>query len=149
MRPRMTPARRSAPSATHPALALGLAAAFLLASGCARGTSEVEPPRGEGQPTESLATVLAHADSSFRDADYREAQKAYEEAIRLDPDHGPATTNLANCYLKNRAVRKAEGLLKAYLARHPDEVAARLVLARAFVRQGELGQSADALRFVL
>ncbi len=138
----MTLVRRSARPRASRGPALVLAAVLLQGSGCARGTSE-------GERTDSLATILAHADSSFLDGDYREAESAYEAAVRRDPDNGPATTNLATCYLKNRAVRKAQDLLNAHLGRHPDDIAARLVLARVFVRQGELGPAADALRSVL
>ena len=106
-------------------------------------------PPVPGTPSESLSTILAHADSSFRDGDYVEAQNAYEQALQIDPAQSRATANLATCYLKNRVVKKAESLLIGFLARHPDDAGARLVLARVYVRQGELGPAADSLREVL
>ncbi len=120
--------------------------------GCNEGARDGAAPAPGDAPavgTESLATLLAHADSSFSDGDYAEAQSAYEQALRLDPEQARATSNLATCYLKNRIVKKAETVLTDFLARHPDDAGARLVLARVFVRQGELPQAADALRAVL
>src|SRR6266568_2206350 len=119
-------------------------ALFLVAlAGCGAGA-----PTG-GAPAESLPTVLTHADGSFRDGDYAEAQSAYEQALRIDPEQSRATANLATCYLKNRIVKKAETLLQGFLERHPDDAGARLVLARVYLRQGELGPAADSLREVL
>lgn len=138
------------------AIALVLAAACACGGG-ARETGAPGPAGGAlapaagtaARPTESLATILQHADSSFRDGDYVEAQKAYEQAVQLDPEQPRSTANLATCYLKNRATRKAQELLLGFLDRHPDEAAARMVLARVYVRQGELGPAAGALRQVL
>jgi len=130
------------------AFAVALLLVGLLGCGGRVGDSGAPPP-GAGASTESLETILMHADSSFRDGDYAEAQGAYEQALRVDPEQSRATTNLATCYLKNRIVKRAEVLLQGFLARHPDDAGARLVLARVFVRQGELGQAADSLRAVL
>lgn len=128
-----------------------LAAALVCAAACtcAGDGREAGAPPPAAPPGESLQTILSHADSAFRDGDYVEAQKAYEQAVRIDPDQARATTNLATCYLKNRLVRKADDLLKEYLSRRPQEAGARLVLARVLVRQGELGPAAEALREVL
>src|SRR2546428_9138712 len=99
-------------------------------------------PGAPSPPSESPPTILAHADSSFRDGDYVEAQNAYEQALQLDPEQSRVTANLATCYLKNRIVKKAEALLQGFLGRHPDDAATRLVLARVYVRHGELGPAA-------
>lgn len=130
--------------------ALGL----LLAAACACGGGGAPAGSGEAAntgapPAESLQTILQHADSSFQDGDYVEAQKAYEQALQIDPGQSRATANLATCYLKNRTVKKAQELLLSYLANHPDDPAAHMVLARAYVRQGELGPAAGELRQVL
>jgi len=113
-------------------------------SGCAGGD------RGTGPtPPGSLQSILGRADASFRDGDYAEAQVAYEQAGRIDPDQSNATANLGVCYLNNGMVRKAQVLLEAFLARHPEDVPTRLVLARTLLHQGELGPGAAALREVL
>ncbi len=123
---------------------LGLALAALC--GCAAGT-----PDGTGvqAPRESLGTILAHADSAFREGDYDEAQRAYEEALAAGPGDARIVASLGTCYLKTRQVKKAEALLKDHLARRPDDAGPLLVLARVYIRQGELAAAAGALRAAL
>jgi superkiller protein 3 len=118
-------------------------------SGCPGGGPETGPSTAAARPTESLQTILSHAEDTFRDGDYLEAQMAYEQAVQIDPDQSRATVNLATCYLKNRLVRKAQDLLEQFLARHPDDPAARLVQARTLMRVGDLGAAAQALRQVV
>ncbi len=113
------------------------------ASGCPSGTPQKIAP---GSSDEGLKAVLLHADNAFREGDYREAQLAYEEAVRIAPGHRRATANLATCYFRNRKEKKAEVLLAGHLERHPDDVASRLLLARVMIRQGELERAAEALR---
>lgn len=130
-------------------------AGLLLAAICACGEGDRQagsgeaPRRADAPPAESLQTTLQHADSSFRDGDYDEARKAYEQVLQISPGHPQATPNLATCYLKDRAVKKAQDLLLAYLAGHPEDPSALMVLARARMRQGELGPASEALRQVL
>src|SRR5262245_32757140 len=124
-------------------LASALLPAVLL--GCPGGTTQA--PGGEAEA--SLATALAHGDSAFRDSDYDEAQTAYEHALQIEPDNARAVAALGTCYLKNRQVKKASDLLSDHLRRHPENAAARLVLARAFLRQAEYGPAAGAPREVL
>jgi len=118
-------------------------------AGCPGGGPETGPSTPAARPTESLQTILSHAEDAFRDGDYPEAQMAYEQAVQIDPDQSRATVNLATCYLKNRLVKKAQELLEGFLARHPDDPAARLVQARTLMRVGDLGAAAQALRQVL
>jgi len=115
-------------------------------AGCPGGSTQA-PGGGEAEAT--LATALAHADSAFRDADYDEAQSAYEHALRVHPDHPRAVAALGTCYLKNRQVKRAGDLLADHLRRHPDNTAARLVLARALLRQAEYRAAAEELGKVL
>jgi tetratricopeptide (TPR) repeat protein len=127
------------------AAALGLAA--LLAACSApppTGAAPAHPFAGE-----SLETILRHADAAFTGQDYAEAEPAYEEAVRLDPEHRQAAANLGTCYLQNRKVRKAREFLEGFLARHPEDLGARLVLARVFLRQGESARAAEILDGVL
>jgi predicted Zn-dependent protease len=132
-----------------PLVGLLLAATCACAQGDRQGgPSEASRP-ADAPPAESLQTTLQHADTSFQDGDYSEARKAYEQVLQISPGHPRATANLATCYLKDRAVKKAQDLLLAYLAGHPDDPAALMVLARARMRQGEMGPAADALRQVL
>src|SRR5947208_8812230 len=115
-------------------------------AGCAGEGRDAGRPAPEARSGESLQTILAHAEESFRDGDYVEAQMAYEQAVQIDPEQSRATVNLATCCLKNRLVKKAQDLLEGFLARHPDDPAARLVQARTLMRVGDLGAAAQALR---
>lgn len=121
----------------------------LLAAGCAGGDREGGGPGPPAASSESLDIILSHAHSSFQEGDYVEAQNAYEEAVQIDPNLSRPTANLATCYLKNRLVKKAHDLLQSFLARHPEDAGARLVLARVLVRLGDLEGAGAALRKVL
>src|SRR5258705_270283 len=126
----------------RPALVLVTALGAVVCA-CSEGGTPGRP--AEAAPVESLQTTLAHAETSFRDGDYVEAQKAYESALAIDKEQSRATTNLATCYLKNRMVKKAEDLLQAFLSRHPDDATARLVLARVEMRLRNLDGPGQAL----
>jgi tetratricopeptide (TPR) repeat protein len=126
-----------------------VAVAALAASACAGGSGD---PKRDHRPVtagDSIETALQHAESSFKDGDYEEAQVAYEAAIAIQPDHPQAISGLATCYLKTRQVKKAHEMLTGYLARNPQNAGARLVLARALVRQAQFQEAAVELRRVL
>jgi len=125
--------------------------AFLCAAlaGCTGGGREEGDTAPAPVSSESLQTILTHAEQSFRDGDFMEAQGTYEQALRIDPEASRTIVNLATCYLKNRQVKKAQDLLAGYLGRHPDDPAARLVQARTLMRLGDLEGSAGSLRRVL
>ena len=124
-----------------------LVTALVLAlSSCSGGAKPDDPGSAPSLP---LETLLAHADGAFRDGDYREAQKTYEEALALAPEDGLVVSRLATCYLKNRVVKKADSVLTDYLSRHPSDQRALLVQARVQIRQGRLEPAAAALRAVL
>jgi len=129
-----------------PLLVGSLLAGFLAA--CAGGSREGATP-SPAAATDSVETALQHAESAFKDGDYVEAQKAYEEALRIAPDHPRAVVGLSTCCLKNHQVKRAHDLLADHLTRHPENTAARLVLARTLVRQAEFPAAAEQLRVVL
>ena len=129
--------------------AVAAALAGVLLACCSGGGRESGRPVPGSPATESLQTILTHAEESFRDGDFVEAQTAFEQAVQIDPEQSRATASLATCYLKNRLVKKSQDLLDAYLSRHPDDPAARLVQARTLMRMGDLGAAADSLRRVL
>ncbi len=129
------------------ALRLALSGCLLAwAAGCSGGSPEGPAP--EARP-ESLQTILTHAESAYRDGDYVEAQGAFEQALKIGPDDPRSVAALGTCYLKNRQIRKAQEMLEAHLARLPGNTAARLVLARVLIRQGELVPAAASLRTAL
>jgi superkiller protein 3 len=120
----------------------------VLLGGCG-GQPPAPPDPGSPFAGESLPTILAHADSAFREGEYVEAQAAYEEAIRIDPENSGATANLGTCLLHNRQIRRAREVLEAFVSRHPEDVPTRLVLARVFIRQADLERAAALLEAIL
>ena len=128
-------------------LVIGLAAT-LPACGGSGGPAAPGAPSGEFAG-ETLPAILEHAERAYREGDFIEAQKTLEEVLRRDPDNLRAAAPLANCYLKNRAIKKADDLLRDWVVRHPDDIEVRLVQARVFLRLADLDSAAAALRAVL
>jgi tetratricopeptide (TPR) repeat protein len=134
---------RIGPSAPAAVLAL------VLGSAACTQREPAAPVPARPYAGESLTTVLAHADTAFREGDHDEAVPAYEEALRRDPENSRATANLGTSYLLGRQVLKARELVEGFLVRHPEDVPNRLVLARILLRQAELEPAAAALAAVL
>ncbi|MFQ5876841.1 MAG: tetratricopeptide repeat protein [Acidobacteriota bacterium] len=119
---------------------------MLFAAGCSGGpTGPPEPAR----PRDSLRTILTHADNAFREGDYVEAQSTYEQALQINPEDRHVIPRLGTCYLKNRLIRRAEDLLVSHLTGDPDDVRARLVLARVYIHQARLQDAGRELEIVL
>jgi tetratricopeptide (TPR) repeat protein len=104
---------------------------------------------GATGPGSSVAAGLAHGDEAYRVGDYPEAQTAYQEVLRLDPDQPHAVAALATAWLKTNQVKTAEDLVAAYLGRRPGDLNARLVLGRTLIREGDYPRAAEALETVL
>ncbi len=141
------------PGVRGTAAALILAAALVpMLSACGRAGSPVAPatpPPADDFAGESLASIQEHAERAYREGDFAEAQKALEEIRRRDPENRFAPAPLANCYLKGRAIKRADDLLRDWIAAHPEDIEARLVQARVFLRLGDLESAAGTLRAVL
>ena len=133
------------PHRAHPCAAL-LCAGLLL--GCAGGGAQQSGGEAAGGP-EAYGTAMQHAESAFKEGDYDEAALAYKAALAARADDPQAVAGLGTCELKTRQVVKAEELIKDHLTRHPENVAARLILARALLRQADLPGAAAELNKVL
>ena len=120
-----------------------------VSSGCARDERGTGPTAPGARPSEALQSLLSRAETAFQDGDYAEAVVPYEQAGQIEPDESRITANLGICYVNLGMLRKAQTFLQAFLARHPEDVPARLLLARTLLHQGELGPGAAALREVL
>ena len=130
-------------------LAACLVAALVLVLSSCSGGGGTGPDDPGSAPSVPIETLLAHSDGAFRDGDFKEAQKTYEQALALAPEDGHIVSRLATCYLKNRFVKKADAILADYISRHPSDQRALLVQARVQIRQGRLEPAAAALRAVL
>jgi tetratricopeptide (TPR) repeat protein len=119
--------------------------ALVLGGGCAGGSSG---GKDKVDASEALAAALEHGEAAFKDGEYAEAGKAFEEARRLQPDNQRAVVAGATCFLKTHQVKGAHDLLVDYLGRHPGDVAARLTLARTLLRGADFDAAAVELRKV-
>ena len=129
-----------------------LAVALIAApAGCGRSAPPPERPVAAGTDfaNESLPVILQHGERAYREGEFREAQPAFEEILRRDPENRRVVAPLASCYLKTRAIKRANDLLEQWLARHPDDTEARLVQARVYLRLGDYERAGEALRRVL
>jgi tetratricopeptide (TPR) repeat protein len=115
--------------------------------GCAGGGAQ-QGNESTGGP-EAYGTAMQHAESAFKDGDYDEAAVAYKAALAARADDPQAVAGLGTCELKTRQALKAQELIKDHLTRHPENVAARLILARALLRQADLPGAAAELDKVL
>jgi len=122
----------------------GLLAIALLA-GCAGGSGGGSQKADAG---EALQAALDHGEAAFKDGEYAEAEKAFAEARRLQPDNARAVVAGATCLLKTHQVQGAHDLLTSYLRGHPGDAAARLTLARTFLREADFDAAAVELRRV-
>jgi tetratricopeptide (TPR) repeat protein len=129
------------------ALVVGVFLCVAPALGCAGGSTQQGGDGGAGP--EAYGTAMQHADAAYKEGDYDEAALAYEAALKARPDDPGAVTGLGTCELKTHQVVKAQEMLRDHLTRHPDNVAARLVLARALLRQADLPAAAAELNKVL
>ena len=126
--------------AAHPLLLL----LILALPGCPGGSQE--PARDSDA---DIDAILAHAEGSFRAGEYGEARAAYEKVLQARPDDPRVMAPLGTCYLKTHQVKTAGELLAGHLKSHPENTAARLVLARALIRQAEFDAAATQLQQVL
>lgn len=115
--------------------------------GCAGGGSQQDGESATGP--EAYGTAMQHAEGAYKEGDYDEAAVAYQAALQARPDDPVAVAGLGTCELKTRQVLKAQELLRDHLTRHPENGAARLVLARALLRQADLPGAAAELKKVL
>src|SRR5262245_19257145 len=106
-----------------PAAAGLTALLFGLLIGCAGGSGG---GKDKVDGAEALAAALDHGEAAFKDGEYAEAEKAFAEARRLQPDNARAVVAGATCMLKTHQVKAAHDLLTSYLAAHPGDAAARL-----------------------
>jgi len=133
----------------HVLLRALVASAACVLSACAGGSGDRGHDGASAPSGDTIETVLQHAEAAFKDGDYVEAQVAYEAALAIQPNHPQAIVGLGTCYLKNRLVKKAQEMLTGYVARNPGNTAARLLLARVLVRQGQFEDAAVELRRAL
>jgi tetratricopeptide (TPR) repeat protein len=79
---------------------------------------------------------LAAGQTLERQERLADAEKEYQEALRLDPA-SEALTGLANVYMRGRRFPEAEEYLRRLVAEHPQEAAVHLQLGRVLAAQNK------------
>jgi len=100
---------------------------------------------GPDHPATSYLRGLVH----FRQAEYTDAQTAFQESLNRNPDFQPAVFFLGATYLAQQQWRQAEVQLQTYLRAHPDSDDAARLLAQAQLGRGDADSAEPLLRAVL
>jgi tetratricopeptide (TPR) repeat protein len=66
-----------------------------------------------------------------------QAEKEYQQALRIDPNSSDANTALANLFMRQRRFSEAEPLLRKLLAVHPNDAGVHFQLARMLAIAGK------------
>ena len=126
-----------------------------LVTGCARQPQTDKSSAADQTllPAQASAVNGAETDCSYfyflwgRHAElneqYEEALQAYEKALICDEQASYIARKLPIILLRLHREDEARQRLLAYLAEHPDEVAARLLLARIYIRQKLFARAAN------
>ncbi|MCW5205353.1 tetratricopeptide repeat protein [Desulfobulbus sp. F5] len=77
---------------------------------------------------------------------YEAALEAYEKALICDPDADFVISKLPLLLLRMDRRDEAAIKLKEYLARHPEDTASRMLLAKVFISDGKLAEAAEQYR---
>ncbi len=88
------------------------------------------------------------AELSYKTGNFREAEKAFEKAIRLRPENGDLYNNLAWTYIQQRRrLEKTEELVRKAMELTPSNRAYYLdTLGMALLRQGRVSEAIEALK---
>lgn len=88
------------------------------------------------------------AELSYKSGSFREAEKAFEKAIRLRPENGDLYNNLVWTYIKQgRRLEKAEGLVRKAMELTPSNRPFYLdTLGMVLLRQGRVREAVEALK---
>ena len=101
------------------------------------------------RPTEALnrkGEIFAHYQM------YNRAIAIYSMVIRMDPNHLQGMLNIATAQYNNGAPQRTISILERLLVTHPNHehiVAHRVLLARAYVKNGNLGNGLKNLEFAI
>lgn len=95
-----------------------------------------------------FTSYLRLAELSYRNKDYREAEKAFEKAIKLRPENGDLYNNLAWVYIQQGSkLGRAEGLVKKAMELTPSNRPYYLdTLGMILLGQGRVDEAVEALK---
>ena len=111
------------------------------------GPSQVRPPSQRGVAPKLAETVQPRCTASgFELASRLDAIASLERALRLDPQHWRAATNLASCLLQCERFDDAVAPAQLAARQQPTLIAAHLVLAKALQAAGKPRAALPAAR---
>lgn len=98
---------------------------------------------------DSPEALTAQAEALVHRGQLRPAVRAYESAHELDPESDAPLTGVALAWLELRKPAQARAALDRVLARHPDNLEARLLFARACAIEGNNQEALDGIAKVI
>ncbi len=90
---------------------------------------------------ESADLLVLMADSYLALGEKRNAEKAYRQALDLEPGHVDGSLNLAMLLVANRERREAIALSKGVLAEHPNHARAHFCLGVAYNARADISEA--------
>ncbi len=104
-------------------------------------------------PPDEVADIvdryLERAEDSLREGNYEEARLRFKKALRRDKNNITAHLGTARCWAVYGSYEKAENQLKALLAAHPSNRAAKVQLAELALARGQSSQAAELAKGVI
>lgn len=83
------------------------------------------------------------------DQRYEEALEAYEKVLACDPDNDTVIRDMAILLAKMDRKQEAVGWLKKAVARDPDDIGSRMLLARLFSSMGNIKEAIEVYNYIL
>lgn len=121
----------------------GLIAMSLQAGDTANAAKELDALRK--QAPKHPNTLYYRANLAFANGNYNEAQSLYQSVLRVLPLQPEVLLSAADNELKLNAPAQAESLVAKVLAQTPDNLRARHLLARIYLRMGQPGKAIASL----
>jgi tetratricopeptide (TPR) repeat protein len=115
-----------------------------LIAGCGSDEPNLSPAAAPlaGRPGGDLESYLSAGQAALDKGDLAAAEKAYQDAVALDPGSAKAQFGLGNVYVRTGRLTEAEQAYKAALAVEPNMAAGHANLGVTYYQMGQLGQAA-------
>lgn len=112
-----------------------------------RSQTPEETPRGQSRPAPSVGavTLIAEAEQAARAGRYAEAEKRYEEALRLDQENVDVLARLAALQIEQDRWEAARATLDRALAQNPRDASSLYHLGRVYYQEGRLDDALTVL----
>jgi len=89
------------------------------------------------------------ASALLKEGEQASARRHLDKALTLQPDYGPALIALVRLEINEKNFEEAIGTLQQWLADHPDDLAMRMMLAKAFSGHGQRDEAIRQYRKIL